>query len=98
MHKAQGLSLQHAIVDCGKDIFSTAQVYVALSRVVSSDNLILLNFDREKVSAFMAAKVEYNRLRKMIGLDPFPLYDTRARKRKSAAPIQNYVSKGRHRR
>ena len=41
IHKSQGLTLQYAMLDCGRDVFSKAQIYVAMSRVKSSDNLKL---------------------------------------------------------
>ena len=41
IHKSQGLTFRHAIVDAG-DSFTSGQVYVALSRLKSMDGLILL--------------------------------------------------------
>ncbi len=40
IHKSQGLTFQHAIIDAG-DSFAPGQVYVALSRCVSLEGLIL---------------------------------------------------------
>ena len=40
IHKSQGLTFQHAIIDAG-DSFAPGQVYVALSRCTSLDGLIL---------------------------------------------------------
>lgn len=40
IHKSQGLTFEHAIIDAG-DSFAPGQVYVALSRCVSLDGLIL---------------------------------------------------------
>ncbi|XP_070165619.1 ATP-dependent DNA helicase PIF1-like [Polyergus mexicanus] len=37
IHKSQGLSLKHAVVEVGNSIFSCGQVYVALSRVTTLD-------------------------------------------------------------
>ena len=91
VHKSQGITLQHAIIDCGDDIFSTAQCYVGLSRVVSSDSLILVNFNANKIDAFLPAIDEYNRLRSKIGL--LPLASTQKRKRPVSFPMQPYVSK-----
>jgi hypothetical protein len=40
IHKSQGLTFQHAIIDAG-DSFAAGQVYVALSRCTSLDGLVL---------------------------------------------------------
>lgn len=40
IHKSQGLTFQHAIIDAG-DSFAPGQVYVALSRCTSLDGLVL---------------------------------------------------------
>ena len=45
IHKAQGLTLENAIIDVGKDLFEAGQMYVALSRLKSLDGLYLKNFD-----------------------------------------------------
>ncbi|EZA51529.1 ATP-dependent DNA helicase PIF1, partial [Ooceraea biroi] len=45
IHKSQGLSLQHAIMDIGNCIFNKGQAYVALSRVISLKGLYLINYD-----------------------------------------------------
>lgn len=45
IHKAQGLTLDKAIIDVGKDLFEAGQMYVALSRLKSLDGLYLKNFD-----------------------------------------------------
>jgi len=47
-HKAQGLTLDHLIVDCA-GIFTTGQLYVALSRASSMDGLIVRNFDPDAI-------------------------------------------------
>jgi ATP-dependent DNA helicase PIF1 len=43
IHKSQGMTLPKAIIDC-KNIFACGQLYVALSRVKSLNELQLLNF------------------------------------------------------
>ncbi|XP_067206958.1 uncharacterized protein [Linepithema humile] len=65
VHKSQGLSLQNAIIDIGNSVFSHGQVYVALSRVTSSDGLHLINFDPSSIEASEEAIVEYNRLKRI---------------------------------
>ena len=44
IHKSQGLTLDHAIIDSGYDIFTSGQAYVALSRVRNMDSLLLREF------------------------------------------------------
>ena len=68
VHKSQGLTLKHAIMDCGQDIFSVAQIYVALSRVKKAEDLKLLNFRVDSIQASHKAIEEYNRLRRISGL------------------------------
>ena len=45
IHKAQGLTLDKAIVDIGKDLFEAGQMYVALSRIRSLDGVYLKEFN-----------------------------------------------------
>ena len=49
IHKAQGLTLEKAIIDVGKDLFEAGQMYVALSRLKSLDELYLLDFAIDKL-------------------------------------------------
>ena len=49
IHKAQGLSLDTALIDIGNQIFECGQTYVALSRVKSLDGLYLKGFDYKKI-------------------------------------------------
>ena len=44
IHKAQGLTLEKAIVDVGKDLFEAGQMYVALSRLKTLDGIYLQHF------------------------------------------------------
>ena len=71
VHKSQGLTLERAIVDCGRDIFSKGQIYVALNRVTSSDRLILFNYSASRIKACNVAISEYTRLRSQVGLAPW---------------------------
>ena len=49
IHKAQGLTLERAILDIGKDIFECGQMYVALSRLKSLEGLYLEEFSLENL-------------------------------------------------
>ena len=44
IHKAQGLTLEKAIIDIGKDLFEAGQMYVALSRLKTLDGVFLKDF------------------------------------------------------
>ena len=50
------------MVDCGKDIFDVGQIYVALSRITSSDNLKIVSFNSSKLRPSIDAWNEYIRL------------------------------------
>ena len=91
VHKSQGITLKYAMLDCGKDNFSVAQTYVALSRVSCSDNLVLLNFSYAKLKACNLALEEYNRLRATIGLEQYGLCSRR--RRNVAENYQSYTSR-----
>ena len=45
IHKAQGLTLDKAIIDIGKDLFEAGQMYVALSRIKSLEGVYLKEFN-----------------------------------------------------
>jgi ATP-dependent DNA helicase PIF1 len=51
IHKAQGVTLDSAIMDIGKNIFEYGQTYVALSRVKTLEGLYLTSFDYTKIAA-----------------------------------------------
>ena len=70
IHKAQGITLKHAMVDCGKLTSQKGQIYVGMSRVVSSDSLLLLGWHKTMLKCSSKAVNEYDRLRKMINLPP----------------------------
>jgi hypothetical protein len=59
MHKAQGLSLQSALIDAGPTTFGSGMTYVALSRL---QGLHLVDFDKSKMKCDRKAIIEYNRL------------------------------------
>lgn len=50
-HGSQGMSLDSAIVDIGKDVFTASQAYVALSRVRTLQALHLIGFDESRITA-----------------------------------------------
>lgn len=61
IHKAQGQTIQRLKVDL-KRTFEAGQVYVALSRAVSMDNLQVLNFNPKKIRANEKVKEFYSSL------------------------------------
>ena len=64
MHKIQGLSLKNAVIDSsGNSFFTTDQIYVALSRLISLKGLYLINYHPSYVKANEKAIIKYNRLR-----------------------------------
>ena len=65
VHKAQGLSLNTAIVDAGPASFGCGMIYVALSRVTKLNGLHLIDFDKTKIVCDRNAIGEYNRLRSL---------------------------------
>lgn len=62
IHKAQGVTLDYAIIDIGKNIFEYGQSYVALSRVKSLQGLYLTSFDYTKIMANPKVKKFYENL------------------------------------
>ena len=51
IHKSQGATLDNAMIDIGRNIFESGQVYVALSRVKSLDGLYISHFEPHKIRA-----------------------------------------------
>jgi len=62
IHKAQGVSLDKAIIDIGSNIFECGQTYVALSRIKSFDGLYLKNIDLNKIKINKKVYNFYNSL------------------------------------
>lgn len=62
IHKAQGITLDEALIDVGSGIFECGQSYVALSRVKSLDGLFLKNFDENKIKVNKKVKNFYENL------------------------------------
>lgn len=61
IHKAQGQTIQRLKVDLS-NIFEAGQVYVALSRAVSKENLQVLNFNPKKIKSNEKVKQFYKHL------------------------------------
>lgn len=59
IHKAQGLTLENAIIDIGSNIFAYGQTYVALSRLKSLAGLYLTSFDYSKIKCNPLVKAFY---------------------------------------
>ena len=59
IHKAQGLTLENAIIDIGSNIFAYGQTYVALSRLKSLTGLYLTSFDYSKIKCNPLVKAFY---------------------------------------
>jgi len=64
IHKTQGLSLDSAVIDIGKDIFEPGMAYVALSRVKKISNVHLIEFEPSCLGCDDLSVIEYNRLKK----------------------------------
>ena len=62
IHKAQGLTLDRAIIDIGKDLFEAGQMYVALSRLKNLDGLYLEDFKLENLKVNKAVLKFYKNL------------------------------------
>ena len=63
VHKVQGLSLDAAVMDLGKDVLEPGMAYVALSRLRTLNGLALLNFQPKKITANKRVHEEIARLR-----------------------------------
>jgi len=64
IHKSQGLTLEHAIIYLGKEVFASGMAYVALSRVKKLENVFITELTRSSIRADQSCIEEYNRLRK----------------------------------
>jgi ATP-dependent DNA helicase PIF1 len=59
IHKAQGVTLESALIDIGSNIFEYGQSYVALSRVKSLEGIYLSNLNYNKINANPKVKAFY---------------------------------------
>ena len=59
IHKAQGVTLDNALMNIGSSIFEYGQSYVALSRVRSLEGIYLTNLDINKINANPKVKTFY---------------------------------------
>ena len=66
IHKSQGITLDRAIVDIGKDLFEAGQMYVALSRLKSIDELYLQDFNLDSLKINYKVLQYYNELDKLV--------------------------------
>ena len=57
IHKAQGVTLDKALIDIGEEIFECGQTYVALSRIKTLEGLYLKNFDFRKIKVNKKVKI-----------------------------------------
>ena len=64
IHKAQGLSIEKALIDIGNNIFECGQTYVALSRVKSLNGLYLKSINLKKIRAHPLVVEFYKHLQK----------------------------------
>ena len=63
IHKVQGLSLDKAVIDLGRNVFAHSQAYVALSRVRNIEGVMLTGLQRSKLNSIdNAVHEEYARL------------------------------------
>ena len=62
IHRAQGATLDCALIDIGTNVFEFGQAYVALSRVKSLDSLYVWALDPAAVQAHPGVRAYYDRL------------------------------------
>jgi len=66
IHKVQGLSLTHAVVDLGTTVFERGMAYVALSRVTTLSGLYILKLNPAIIQPPSGVLEENSRLRNII--------------------------------
>ena len=62
VHKVQGITLQHAVIDIGSTVFTSGMSYVALSRIQNITGLAIQNLDTKKLKASDIVITEMGRL------------------------------------
>lgn len=62
VHKVQGITLTHAVIDIGPKVFTNGMSYVALSRVTNIQGLAIVAFASSKLSASDTVLTEMSRL------------------------------------
>jgi len=62
IHKAQGVTLDKAQIDAGRNIFECGQTYVALSRIKNINGLYLTAFNPGKIKVNTKVKLFYEKL------------------------------------
>jgi ATP-dependent DNA helicase PIF1 len=70
IHKSQGLTLSHAEMDLGNQVFEYGQAYVALSRVKSLEGLYLTALNPNKIKAHPRVIEFYTRIIKPYQVEP----------------------------
>ncbi|XP_078677726.1 uncharacterized protein LOC144914113 [Branchiostoma floridae x Branchiostoma belcheri] len=63
VHKLQGSTLNHAVLDLGDDIFSAGQGYVSMSRLRTLSGMAITNLNPKKLYSCKSVDHEMNRLR-----------------------------------
>ena len=66
IHKAQGVTLDKALIDIGEEIFECGQTYVALSRIKTLEGLYLKSFDYKKITINKKVQQFYKELNNLI--------------------------------
>jgi len=64
IHKAQGLTLDKVVIDCGESIFAAGMAYTALSRIRKLEDLLLISFAPHKVRCGPQVQLEFERLQR----------------------------------
>lgn len=66
IHKSQGMTLSHVIIDLGLKCTKAGQAYVALSRVKSLRGLALTDFTEKAIRTSKKVKAEMERLKNLL--------------------------------
>ena len=66
IHKSQGMTVSHIVIDLGLKCTKPGQAYVALSRVKSLTGLALTDFTEKAIRTSKKVKIEMERLRNLV--------------------------------